>query len=388
MIRMSQRSFNFSRFVFTLFGLAVVVSGAGRLSILSTDCRAESEPKSPVIPPTNVIADPVPESVVAEAKSLANIRQVTFGLPRAGEGYFSPNGEMIVFQAYPVGYPFYQIYVQSLEERTPYRISPGRGRTTCAYFTRDGKQILFGSAHQRPDIEAIEKEARDAAKAGGQRRYQWDFDPAMEIYVCDVDGTNLKQLTDSPGYDAEGSYSFDGSKIVFTSTRDGDPDIYVMDADGSNVRQVVNVDGYDGGPFFSPDDQWIIFRSDRDKEHMLQLYAVSVDGKTEVQLTQDLDTVNWAPYFHPTGKYLVWARADYSRGPMGANFDLYTMEIKSTATTFEGGEMNRITFDEKADVLPVFSPDGTKLMWTSSRTADGSSQLWIADWLRHPAAKK
>jgi Tol biopolymer transport system component len=155
-----------------------------------------------------------------------------------------------------------------------------------------------------------------------------------------------------------------------------------MDADGQNVRQLTNVDGYDGGPFFSPDDQWIIFRSDRQQEHMLQLFAISVDGQHEVQLTSDLNTVNWAPYFHPRGKYIVWTQADYSRGPQGANFDLYTMEIDRDGDTLRGGETTRITFDPKADVLPVFSPDGKKLMWTSSRGEDGSSQLWIADWLR------
>jgi TolB protein len=317
-----------------------------------------------------------------ESEHLSNIRQVTFGLPRAGEGYFSPDGETIVYQAYPVGYPFYQIYVQRLDERTPIRISPGRGRTTCAYFTRDGKQVLFSSAHTNPDLDALEREARELAAAGGRRSYQWDFDPAMEIYVADPDGSNLTRLTDSPGYDAEASYSHDGRLIVFTSTRDGDPDLYIMNSDGSNVRQITNVDGYDGGPFFSPDDRWIIFRSDRDEEHMLQLYAISVDGKSEFQLTDDANTVNWAPYFHPSGKYIIWARADYSRGPASANFDLYTMDVTVTEATFSGGGMKRITYHEKADVLPVFSPDGKKLMWTSTRTDDETSQLWIADWKR------
>ncbi len=202
----------------------------------------------------------------------------------------------------------------------------------------------------------------------------------MDIFTVKPDGTDLIQLTDTPGYDAEASYSHDGRSIVFTSTRDGDPDLYIMDADGSNVRQLVNTDGYDGGPFFSPDDRWVIFRSDRDEEHMLQLFAISVDGNQEVQLTDDLNTVNWAPYFHPDGDKIVWARADYSRGPEFANFDLYTMDIKSGEDFFEGGDIERITFHEKADVLPVFSPDGEQLMWTSSRTADASSQLWIADW--------
>lgn len=320
------------------------------------------------------------EVAKGESAHLSSIRQVTLGLPRAGEGYFSPDGQWIVYQAYPVGYPFYQIYLQRLDDRVPRRLSPGRGRTTCAWFLDGGQRVLFSSAHTNPDMEQNEKAARDAAAAGGRPRYQWDFDPAMEIYTVNFDGTGLKPLTNSPGYDAEASASSDGKRIVFTSTRDGDPDLYVMDADGQNVRQLTNVDGYDGGPFFSPDGQWIIFRSDRQEKDMLQIYAISVDGKHEVRLTNELTTVNWAPFFHPSGKFIIWTRADYGRGPQSANFDLFTMPVRMTTDSFTGGEMERITFQEKADVLPVFSPDGKQLMWTSSRSQDGSSQLWIADW--------
>lgn len=323
-----------------------------------------------------------PDVAAEEGQYLGNIRQVTFGLPRAGEGYFSPDGSLIVYQAYPIGYPFYQIYVQPVDERVPRLISTGRGRTTCAYFSRDGEHLIFASAHTHPQVDEEEKKARELAAAGGRRRYEWDFDPYMDIYRVDLDGTHMRPLTDAHGYDAEGSYSFDGEHIVFTSTRDGDPDIYIMDAEGGNVRQITNVDGYDGGPFFSPDDQWIIFRSDRAAKDMLQVYAISVDGEHEVQLTNDLNTVNWAPYYHPSQKYIVWARADYSQGPQGANFDLYTLDL-DPATMEPLGEMQRITFHAKADVLPVFSPDGKQLMWTSSRAEDGTSQLWITDWLRN-----
>jgi Tol biopolymer transport system component len=204
----------------------------------------------------------------------------------------------------------------------------------------------------------------------------------MEIYFVERDGTGLTRLTDSPGYDAEGSYSHDGTQIVFTSTRDGDPDIYVMNADGTNVRQVTNVDGYDGGPFFSPDDRWIIYRSDRREKDMLQLHAISADGQHDTALTDNLSQVNWCPYFHPSGKYIIWSGADYSRGPMGANFDLFMMDVTSTDSEFTAGDVKRVTFHPKADVLPVFSPDGTKMMWTSNRTENGTSQLFIADWLR------
>jgi TolB protein len=318
-----------------------------------------------------------------ESKHLTNIHQVTSGLPRAGEGYFSPDGKSIIYQAYPVGYPFYQIYVQELEGGKPRRISPGRGRTTCSYFSVDGKSLLFASSHSDPQLEDTEKKARDLAAQGGKRRYQWDFDPHMDIYSVGLDGTGLKRLTDAPGYDAEGSYSSDGKQIVFTSSRDGDPDLYIMDADGTNVRQITNKDGYDGGPFFSPDNKWVIFRSDRQKEHMLQLFAVSADGKTEVQLTDNLNQVNWCPYFHPSGDYLVWAGADYSQGPgPKSKFQLFTLELKNENGKLSAGDITQVTHELSQDVLPVFSPDGTKLMWTSTRSEDETSQLWIADWVR------
>ena len=326
-------------------------------------------------------AEPVTTDFAREAESLANIRQVTQGLPRAGEGYFSPDGKSIVYQAYPIGYPFYQIYLQSLDDKTPRLLSTGRGRTTCAYFAPDGQKLIFASGHTDPQMDLTELKAREEAAKGGRRRYQWDFDEYMDIYEIQLNGTGMKRLTDAPGYDAEGSYSSDGSQIVFTSTRDGDADLYIMQADGSGTRQLTNQPGYDGGPFFSPCGRWVIFRSDRQKEHMLQLFAISVDGKTEVQLTNNLGQVNWCPYFHPNGKLIIWSSADYSRGPMSAHFNLYTMPIEMTDTTFTGGEPKQITFSSAADVLPVFSPDGKQMMWTSTRGEDGTSQLWLADWL-------
>lgn len=340
-------------------------------------------------PATKSASDISPEAARLEGQHLGDIHQVTFGLPRAGEGYFSPDGQSIVYQAYPIGYPFYQIYLQKLGEKTPRLLSTGRGRTTCSYFAPDGKSLIFASSHTDPQIDVTELKAREEAAKGGRRRYQWDFDPHMDIYSINLDGTGLKRLTDTPGYDAEGSYSSDGKQIVFTSSRDGDPDLFIMGADGSNVRQLTNSPGYDGGPFFSPDNQWVIFRSDRDKEHMLQLFAISADGKQEVQLTKNLDQVNWCPYFHPSGKYLIWSGADYSKGPQGAHFQLYTMELSYPDGKLTGGKVTQITYATSADVLPVFSPDGKQLMWTSTRTPDGSSQLWMADWLREtqPAAK-
>jgi Tol biopolymer transport system component len=304
---------------------------------------------------------------------------------KAGEGYFSPDGKQIVYQAQPLDYPFYQIYRQPLGESTahPVRISTGRGRTTCSYFSPDGKKILFASSHQDPKIdetEEAERKQQAADKAAGvRRRYKWDFDPHTDMYEADLDGKILKQLTDAKGYDAEGAYSKDGKLIAFCSDRDGDPDIYVMNANGSEKRQLTNSPGYDGGPFISPDGKWVIFRSDREKPEMLQIHVIGIDGKNDTALTAT-NGVNWGPYWHPTAPYIIWSGADHSDPNARPNYDLWLARYEAKDGKFSLGEPIRVTDFAGADVIPVFSPDGKQLMWTSTRTEDHSSQLFIADF--------
>jgi TolB protein len=318
-----------------------------------------------------------------EGKFLTNIRQVTSGFVKAGEGYFSPDGQQIVYQAQPLDYPFYQIYTQPLAGGRPKRISTGRGRTTCSYFSPDGKRILFASSHLDPKLDETEaaerKQQEEDKKAGVRRRYKWDFDPYMDLFEADLDGNILRRLTDTPGYDAEGAYSKDGKQIAFCSDRDGDPDIYLMNSDGASVKQLTNAKGYDGGPFISPDQKWIVFRSDRHKPEWLQIYAIGIDGKNETQLT-DTQGVNWGPYWHPSRQCLIWSGADHSDPNARPNYDLWLAYYQVQGGKFTLGSPIRITDFSGADVLPVFSPDGKQLMWTSTRTDDHSSQLFVADF--------
>lgn len=319
-----------------------------------------------------------------ESRWLANVRQVTDGFVKAGEGYFSPDQKTIIFQATTAEYPFYQIYTQPFSGGRPRRVSTGRGRTTCAYFSPDGRRIIYASSHLDPALDQTEaderkRQAADAA-SGRRRRYDWVFDPHMDIFQADPDGGHVKRLTDAPGYDAEGAYSPDGKQIAFCSTRDGDPDIYVMNADGSNVRQITNEPGYDGGPFISPDGKWIIYRSDRKQKEMLQIHAIGIDGRNDVALTDNIG-VNWAPYWHPTKPYIIWTGADHSDPGKRPNYDLWLLkyEVKDGKLA-RVGEIQRVTDHPTADVLPVFSPDGNRLLWTSNRTAGGASQLWTAEF--------
>lgn len=332
-----------------------------------------------------------------EGKYLANIRQVTEGYERAGEGYFSPDATTIVYQAIRPEYPFYQIYAQPLAGGAARLISTGRGRTTCAYFSPDGQKILFASSHLNPQLDA--EEARERAQqesdrqSGVRKRYSWDFDPFMDIYVCDLEGRDRTRLTSEYGYDAEGAFSSDGKLIAYChveeppadaggSTPDAqrNPDIYVMNADGSGKRRITSAPGYDGGPFISPDCQWIVFRTDRKQPERLQIHVIGVDGQNEVVVTDQPDQINWAPYWHPTRPLLIWTHADHTNPRARPNYDLFVMPYSVVDGKFIPGEVVQITDAPAADVLPVFSPDGNRLMWTSTRTADGTSQLFIADF--------
>jgi TolB protein len=361
---------------------------SGRMSVLCAVACGLLCGFSPAIRGQEIVRpDERPELSAVESMYLSDVRQVTRGFEKAGEGYFSPDGHTIVFQAVPPGYPFYQIYTQRLDGELARLISSGRGRTTCSYFSPDGARILFASSHLDPNLYQTEleewRQLEEDRRTERRRRYSWAFDPHMDLFETDLNGKILRQLTEAPGYDAEGAYSRDGRMIAFCSTRDGDPDLFVMNADGSELRQLTNADGYDGGPFISPDGKWVVFRSDRHRPEYLQIFVIGIDGQNETQLTDNVG-VNWGPYWHPTQPYLIWSGADHSDPSARPNYDLWLARYEVRDGEFTIDAPRRVTDSSSADVLPVFSPDGKQLMWTSTRTANHSSQLFLGEF-RLPA---
>ncbi len=307
-----------------------------------------------------------------EASTLANIRQLTnegMGFTKAGEAYFSPDGKKVIFQAVPKEEQHYQIYTIPTAGGKPKRVSTGRGACTCAFFHPTKDRILFASTHEDPRIADPDAEfpVPGYKREGGN--YRWDFNPYMEIYQANADGSSLVKLTDALGYDAEGAYSKDGKTIAFASNRTGHMNIYTMNADGTNVKQVTHADGcYNGGPFLSPDGKRIVFRADRDRKDYLEIYVINVDGTGEVKLTTN-DAVNWAPYWHPNGKTIVFTTSLHGH----SNYEVYLMNVDTR--TFR-----RVTHSRKFDGLPVFSNDGKMLMWTSQRGPGGASHVFVADF--------
>ena len=316
-----------------------------------------------------------------EEKHLRNVRQLTFGGENA-EAYFSADDRQLIFQAH-TGPGCDQIYTMAIDGSGRRLVSTGKGKTTCSYFFPNGKRVLYGSTHSAgPECPAPPDYSRG---------YVWKLYPEFDIYTARTDGSGVKQLTRTSGYDAEATISRDGKKIVFTSTRDGDIDIYTMEANGRNVRRLTTAVGYDGGPFFSPDGKSIVYRAHHPetpqeiadykellKSHSLrptrfELWVMNADGSNKRRLT-DFRAASFAPFFHPDGKRIIFASNLHD--PRSRNFDLYMINV-------DGSGLERITYHEAFDSFPMFTSDGKRLVWASNRyqAKPGDTNIFIADWV-------
>ncbi|MEZ6060895.1 MAG: M28 family peptidase [Planctomycetaceae bacterium] len=324
-----------------------------------------------------------------EGQFLSRTRQLTYEGRRAGEGYFSADGQRMVFQSErEPGNPFFQIYLLDFGNGATRRISPGTGKTTCAWIHPDGGRVLYASTQDDPDAVAEQKAEIELRESGAQKRYSWDYDEFFDIIEYDLSKDAYRHLTNARGYDAEGSYSPDGSLIAFASNRSAyeealteeqrqkfelDPswamDIYLMNADGSDVRRLTTTPGYDGGPFFSPDGIRICFRRFSENGATAEIMTMNIDGSDQKRLTH-LGAMSWAPFYHPSGKYLIFTTNRHGF----ANFELYLIDVDGQH------EPVRVTHTPGFDGLPVFTPDGTQLSWTTNRTTNNQSQIFLAEW--------
>jgi TolB protein len=326
-----------------------------------------------------------------DEKNFRNVRQLTFGGDNA-EAYWSYDGTHIVFQRTSVkdGIPCDQIYAgkvptQPGEAFTYKLVSTGKGRTTCAFFTKDNKHIVYASTHlgseSCPPVP-------DRTKYGN--RYIWPVYESFDIFMADMDGKITRRLTNTPGYDAEATISPDGQQMLFTSTRDGDLDLYCMNLKSGKTKRITTALGYDGGAWFSPDGRQIIWRASRPttpeaiKEYKellaeglvaptnMEVWIANADGSNARQVTQ-LGQANWAPNFMPDGKVIFCSNHEYKRG---FPFNMYVMNA-------DGSNMTKISRDKGFDAFPMFSPDGKKIIFCSNRNNGGTrdTNIFIADWV-------
>ena len=326
-----------------------------------------------------VSRDPLPGE-----RRFASLSQLTFEGENA-EAYFSSDGERLIFQRTHEGeYECDQMFTIAVEGGERQLVSTGLGRTTCGYFFPDNSRIVYSSTHHSSGACPPPPDMRQG--------YVWalyDYD----IFTARPDGSDVRVISSSPGYDAEPTIAPNGSRIVFTSTRDGDLNIYSMNLDGSDVLQLTNEPGYDGGPFFSPDGTKIVYRARYPESEeeladyqalladglvrpgVLDIYVMDADGSNRVRLT-DNGAANFAPFFHPSGEKVIFASNMNEDDPRSRNFDLFLVNLDGTG-------LEQVTFSDEFESFPMFSPDGRHLVFASNRhgSHEGNTNIFIAEWI-------
>ncbi len=316
-----------------------------------------------------------------EEVHLSNIRQLTFGGENA-ECYFSPDGSKFSFQSTRGDLQCDQIFLMNADGSGQRMVSTGKGRTTCSYYYPDNETVLYASTHTGGDD--------CPPKPDFSKGYVWALYDTYDIFSVREDGTDLKQLTNEKGYDAEATICTANNRIVFTSTRNGDIDIYTMNLDGSDVKQITDEIGYDGGPFFSYDGSKIIYRrttfsGDAEiedyksllsegliKPSKLDIWVMDSDGGNKRQITNN-GAANFAPYWFPDGKRILFCTNAGDRN--SRNFDVYKINLDGTG-------LEKIICSEEFDGFPMFSPDGKKLVFCSNRNGSvkGETNVFVCDW--------
>ncbi len=328
----------------------------------------------------------------AEEEHIYNLNQLTFGGDNA-EAYFSNDGKSLVFQASNPDWEvecdqiFYMNPIAGVAA-APQMLSSGAGRTTCSYFMPGDQEVIYAST----STDIVNPAGCPEVPRSVDGKYVWPVYETFDIYTANLEGSLTGQLTNSPGYDAEATVAPDGSRIVFTSDRTGDLELYTMLPDGSDVQQVTDSLGYDGGAFFSPDSKMLVYRSSRPKtaedqkvykdllaKHVVQpssmeLYVCNVDGTNQRRIT-NLGGANWAPFFHPDGKRIIFSSNHHVQDQGGRQFNLFSVKLDGTG-------LKQITYDKTFDAFPMFSPDGKRLVFSSNRFNGGgrATNLFIADW--------
>jgi TolB protein len=322
----------------------------------------------------------IPVTDPIESRHISNVRKLTNGGENA-EAYFSRDGKQLIFQSTRDGRTCDQQFTMKIDGSDLRRVSTGQGKTTCGYFYSNDQRILFGSTH-----------AVDTAcppRPDPSQGYVWGLDP-FDIYTARPDGSGLTRLTNFGVYTTEATLSPDGRRVVFTSLKDGDLDIYTMNVDGTDMKRLTTTPGYDGGPFFSPDGKQIVYRAWHPTDtalttyqrllgqrlvrpNRMEIFVMNADGSNQRQITQ-LGGANFAPFFTPDSKRIIFS--SNHKNPRSRNFDLYLVNSDGTG-------LEQVTSNEEFDGFPMFSPDGKSLVWASNRgnAPDArETNIFIASW--------
>lgn len=331
---------------------------------------------------STIIIIPQEKFLFEGEKHLSNIQMLTNGGENA-EAYLSFDENKLIFQRTFGELNCDQIFTMNIDGSEMKLVSTGLGRTTCSYFLPGDERIIYASTH----LDNIDCPPPPDRSKG----YVWKLYNSFDIFSANADGSDVKQMTDAPGYDAEATVSPLGDKIVFTSTRDGDPELYLMNIDGTNQTRLTHHNGYDGGAFFSQDGKQIVFRASTPKTEReladyndlvkeglvrpsaLEIFIMNSDGSDRRQIT-NFGKASFAPFLFPDGKRIIFSSNLNSE--TGRDFDLYMINV-------DGSALEQITHFDSFDGFPMFTRDGKKLVFASNRfnNQPNETNIFIADWI-------
>jgi len=317
----------------------------------------------------------------AQSDHLANIHQLTFGGQNA-EAYWSPDGGRLIFQSTRQPYSCDQMFIMNADGSDAHLVSTGKGRTTCGYFLRDGKHIVYASTH----------EAGDACPTppDHSKGYVWGVFPGYDIYLATDTGQIVKKLTDTPGYDAEATVNWKKDRMVYTSLASGDLDLWSMRPDGTEKKQITTAIGYDGGAVFSRDGKKLVWRANHPStpEAMqrykallaenttapmkMELVVADADG-TNARTITNFGCASFAPTFTPDGRKILFA--SNKNDCDSRKFELFLVDLDGTG-------LRQVTDFGGFTAFPEISPDGKHLVFCSDRNAKERYEfnIFVADW--------
>jgi TolB protein len=322
-------------------------------------------------------------ATAAPPPRLLDLRQLTHGGQNA-EAYWSPDGKRLIFQTTRAPYECDQIFLMNADGSDQHLVSTGKGRTTCGYFLRDNRHIVYASTHLAGDACPT---APDRSKG-----YVWGVFPGYDIFLATDDGKIQKRLTDTPGYDAEATINWKTGNIVYTSLASGDLDLWTMRPDGSAKRQITRKPGYDGGAVFSRDGKKLVWRAGYPKtpedlaryqsllkENLttpmkMEIVVANADGSNARTVT-NFGCASFAPTFTPDGKKILFASNKHECD--SRHFELFLMNV-------DGSDLQQVTTFGGFTSFPEFSPDGKTLVFCSDKDAKERYEfnIFTAKWMK------
>ncbi len=320
-------------------------------------------------------------AVWAETPHLANIHQLTHGGQNA-EAYWSPDSKRLVFQTTRPPYDCDQIFIMNADGTDQHLVSTGKGRTTCGYFLKDNRHIVYASTH-----EAAEACPPPPDRSKG---YVWGVFAAYDIYLATDAGKIEKKLTEAPGYDAEATVNWKTGRIIYTSLASGDLDLWTMSVDGSGKKRITTKEGYDGGAVFSRDGKKLAWRANHPKtpETMkqykdllaqnltapmkMEIMVADADGSHGRAVT-NFGCASFAPTFTPDGKKILFSSNKNECD--SRKFELFLVNL-------DGRDLQQVTDFGGFTSFPEFSPDGKRLVFCSDRNAKERYEfnIFTAEW--------